>query len=408
MNLSAMDFGLSSINSNPNKRLVEQLEHDIRILCKKDHLIKRDLDSLSKTIKKLTNITINFELTTSLGAYVVAPGITQDHVFNDMKRGSKWYSKQTTDIMKPGDLIRGTVDYKNIYVDGVFADIEFTSGIGKPMFDTQNGFSPRMVLAVLLHEFGHVFNYFILLQRTVATNYLQTEFVERLFQLNDEKIRYELYLEFEKKGHVLEEADKIVRSKSKEAAQTLIIRDHVRTLQSEMKEDLYDRRGNEALADQFAVRMGYGKELTRAQKIVETKFGTAFSPAKRFALNILHILFAMPVPGNIFALFYIVSFFSPPDMTYDRDTDRIDVIRQQLSAMLREPNLSRADKKSIIGDIDSIEHEWRKAKNYISFSNLIHLHIVARGVRGDMEMQKALEKLSNTRLHEAAARLEIA
>lgn len=401
-----LGFGLASISFNPDTKFADKLEDEIRNLLKKDKVIKKDFEVLSKIIKKETGLTFKFKLELGLSAYVHAPGVSQDHVFNYEERGNSWYVNQSKGILRPGDLVRGTVDRKHIKVTGVFSELEFISGIGGEYFKTGTKFSARMILAIMLHEFGHVFNYLILLSRTISTNYLLTEFVDRLFETEDETTRYELYSEYKSKGHVLEKKDEVVRSKSKEAAQTIIIRDQVRDLQSEMGHDLYDRRGNEALADQFAVRMGYGKELTQALKILYLEQGTAFSPFRRFMMHVLHVLYILTPPG-IYALFYIISFFQPPDMMYDSDTDRIKVIRQQLSAMLREPNISRAEKKKLLRSIDEIEITWKDAKDFVSFSNIIYNNIVGRSVRGDLKMQQQLESLTNTRLSEAAARLEV-
>lgn len=395
--------GTEGISISNDSKLGIMLEAEFKQLRRNGVKVDQTLKVASDIIYKLSGISVNLRTVAGANAYVHCPGIDRNHIFN---YDNAYYDQMAADgrkLLSKEKVVRGAVDTNNVKVTGAFTDIVFIIRIGTTFFDPAENFTAEEATAILLHEIGHVFGYLELLYRTSTTNYILDEIVNRMRGTFNENVAYELLKESKKKGYTLPE-EEILKSKNIEMTKVLIIKQGVEEAKSDLGYNIYDIRGNEALADQFATRLGYGRPLATALAKMHSPMGT-FSTTARILLSFARLA------AELYAFFgvtIVLDIIYGPDTTYDDNMTRPEVIRQQLSRMLKAGDMDKESKKDIIEDIDAIEAAWEKAGELFILGFLLWRFTPWGSRRSKlMKMQKELEKLANNRFAEIAARIEV-
>ena len=209
---------------------------------------------------------------------------------------------------------------------------------------------------------------------------------------------------------------------SQDMVKVLMLKSTVEESRSELGVNIYDIRGNEMLADQFALRLGYGKPLATALKRIVTPFNGYIGGSLMLVMSMISaysvaygaVIAASGVAGIMGPIYFahlllkwsMVS-SEENNTLYDKPKKRLDVIRQQMSKELSNKSIDAKHRKELIASIDEIE---KLMKPIVDIPNLYRVFWrIAPWNRSKVKtikLQQMLEKLGNNRAHEAASRLE--
>lgn len=388
---------------------------------------KDSAQEIENVIRKTLNLNATFGWIREANAYVEHQDLDKNHPF--------WHH-----VFKPyagfdfGDLGKiklgfGEVDTVSGRVSGPLSEIRFAIRCGVPDTLIVRIKDPvqkaRRVTAIILHEIGHAFTHCLYFGRTAVTNLVLMEATSR-WQGADEKIRVEI-LEAIEKNRVIQKVDVQKLSTVKDGAIvfTALLNDHFIDMANELGCDLYSKRGCEALADQFAVRLGYGKDLALGLSEMQDlgAVGVFMSlmglfRAVTIAGSIISTggMFLLSPVGVIITALGILAAFRAPEAgeIYDRPTRRLEVIRNELRRML-SLDLSNEDKRSTLAALQEIDIAIKDTSDYpltrINYVNLVKFIVtwvipVTRERQRSMAFQKRLEDLMSSKLYETSARLE--
>ena len=336
-----------------------------------------------------------------------------------------------------GSKAKGTVDIKSARVTGMFSEYEHPLWLGLAA-SFSIGCTPGQITAILLHELGHGFTFYEYSNRVSTTNQILAEYVAAtLDKKNSGKRQYALK-ELEAYGAITEEeCDEMLRNPDTVFSNAMFLR-YIQFITSTLPNSRYDEVSSEQLADNFANRFGYGKELiTGLDKLYTQKLGL-LSPEKSIISKALFYLYeimatvsvlgtlariiTVATKGNlsinlIYTGFYMLTVMlawwnitgaDNEDMTYDKLKIRYTRIRSDMIHLLKDKDL---DKKTIEYTIDVIADVDKIIKNTMIHNNLLTIakNILIpshRSTKGAIYLQQQLELLASNDLFVKAAELK--
>lgn len=194
----------------------------------------------------------------------------------------------------------------------------------------------------------------------------------------------------------------------------------------------YDKTSSEALADNFAVRFGYGEPLAVGLEKIMNDPSMVLMKAVIQALNTYAYIFivkslyftlvavaggaALSVMGlyslifNIFGLYAltVANRHSTQDYEYDKNPDRMRRITNDLIGSLKDPHISKETKLSILEQIKTVNEVRSKV---FEIPNLIQAALLLlfssdRKSYASVKAQQQIESLLANQLFVQAAKLE--
>ena len=374
---------------------------------------------LSKEIESSTNIKTTIVLGNE-GPHVHMPDVNKNNPM--INQAYRKYLPNATGLKlaeSAGGLISGTVDLNKAKVGGVFAEIEHQIHFPIKMIkDTK--YTTDELAAILLHEVGHIFVYYEFIIRSVTTNVVLEGVSRTLSSTNDPK-EIEAVLVTAKKALRLDGLDvkQLTKSNNKKVTEMVILFNAVEQSRSELGSDIYDMNSFEALADNFATRLGAGRDLVTAlDKVHRSHFNISTRSTGMFifmeALKIFTFIGSIILSfGTAFTLLsflgrmsinaamtlFILDLNSPE---YDRPGFRIKRIRDQLVQRSKEKDISKAERKSIIDSLEVIDKVTADMNNNRQLITVIG-SMFSSSIRNrykQEEIQSELESLISNDLYE--------
>lgn len=372
--------------------------------------------SLEKCIFDNTGLTFEIDVKSCGGGYfaVEIPRVNKNNplISNELRTFLKNTNFNSLVKTEKTDVFKGTVDIKKAKVSGVFSKIPHKMILDKDGF-TNNKLTPEEIAAITLHEIGHIFTYYEYITRTVTTNQILSSMNKELLNTYTEEKR-EFILMTVKKSLQLKDLDEkeLAKCTNNQVIETVVIRDIVDNVKSELGHCIYDLNSWEALSDQFATRFQAGKHLvTGLEKIYKDNYNISFrSTGKYFAMEaikvILFIAYIATLGGGLFpgVIFYTVCYtlvlIDNPSDIYDTPETRINRIRNQITEHLKQSNLSENDKSSLNDDLKVIDDILITVKDRRQLTLVVWEFISpgARKNRNFIELQKNLEILASNEL----------
>ena len=365
----------------------------------------------------------------STGAYVVIPELTNNHpLFSD--HTFKLANNDGLDmIRKAKKPLSGWVNPSDGTVGGCFSQIPINVHLPKEMF-TAPLFSVEEVAAVSSHENGHGYTFFEYLARTCTTNQILAGMDKAMSNADSQKQREIILMEVAKsvglKDVDVEELSKTTDSRIRNA---VIINGMNRAYASQVGYNIYDRTAGEALADQWATRMGAGRHLvTGLDKLYKNYHNIEYRTTMGYlTLEVLKIAFtvgsvaAFAVAPQLFSagilLGNLALIFTLMDVQefgeagrYDTPSARFTRIKHELTGKLRNKSLSVEENQAILADIDAIDailSDMTERRQFYTFIADIAT-TKSRAARDLKIFQKDLEVLANNELLTSSARLTVA
>lgn len=326
--------------------------------------------------------------------------------------------KERSDIYKRINNRKGFVDFKSARVGGYLGDVKHFLIVN--FYTLRNeGLTTEEVAAVIVHEIGHAFDGLSAHYRMHTSN---AAIMDTLNDLNGNKIEKAFYTfkrHFDAKD--LEEAKLSKDSHITDFYGPLASR-YMKDLASTIHNSKYDETNFEAMADSFAVRMGFGKDIVSGLERLYSKQGISPTNSRKF-YYILFIIEAIVITsclvlGGVFGILLlglVFTFFSGThlkDLTYDIPYDRFNRIRNGIISNLKDRTLPKEyteDLLSQLNYIDGILNATKSFKGYKSIFTYI-ADAVKPGAREAVmyiEIQQTIENSLNNNLFQKSAQLRL-
>lgn len=379
-----------------------------------------DQSGINELINKRfkTNITFRIIRDNRFDAYVTTPSISSTHPLDQIfHKPSNTIGRLLADIGEKGAALGG-VDLTNSTVSGVFSKIPVNIYITDTMFSA-TGLTTREIAGAIVHEIGHYVTYCYYLLNSAMASFVTSKIAALASGATDDNQRKVIFKEGAKilgiDGLAIEPLLHQTPEQNAATLQTLFIRDTRNLLRSETGASVYEAKSAEQLADGFAVRFGFGKDLA----LIHSKLGNGY--VTRVSGSRLAVIKAAADVGiaiaNITTLGTIMPKIQekllryPSDLIspYDRDDQRIKLLRQGLIQLLKEadPNKKQFVEK-IIKDIDAVEKVEKSIPYQESVVSYLQQKLIPfyGKVKRDQEIQKTVEDLIFNDMFVAAAKLK--
>lgn len=353
----------------------------------------------------------------SMNAYVILPAIDKNHPFIQDKY-RKWYMPKVgeTFIELSKAAPKGAVNTSTGKVSGVFEEIKCDMFIAYDLIQGSK-FKAEEIAAILLHEIGHLFTYYLHLGTTVQTALFSSAIAKHVIDATsfDEKVKV-LTLSERTLGIEFPEKEALARlegNKANTAIQAVILTTVAEKQKSESGTSLYEVRACEQIADGFAISHGAGKDLvTGLDKLGKMAHDDSHKSRAWFVLvqTTKFILFVIAIGlggvGTAIPLLAGILMSNPWVTEYDKPEARIELIRKRLMHMLSDRSLTKEEKLDIEEDIVVIDKVKESVKDKDTLVELFWGNLMKQGRRAkrELEFAKTVEAMvHNESFREAAA-----
>lgn len=416
--MEAIDFQADNL-----KKILAFHIGELRKLSKEELLREGTYAVLSAEIKKTTNLNTTIIVDQLYGsAAVMVPDVNRNNpLVNDMHKGYLPNATGLKLVENARNVIKGTVNLKKARVDGVYANLDHT--VFLPLTDLlSERFTDEEIVAVLLHEIGHIFVYYEYISRTVTTNTVLAGIAKTMSSTTDPK-EIETVLLSAKKVLQLTDLDvkKLVNNSRVDLVEMVVVSSAIEQARSELGSDIYDMNSFEALADNFATRLGCGRELVtaldkyyrRGNDMALRTLPTylALEATKLLSLGLSTWIVAATAtaiagatPAGMMIILATI-FLVGNDLNtkdYDRPLFRLKRIKEQLVERMKDKRTSKEERKQLA---ESVEHIDGLLKDYNTRTSvLVKLAaVVSTSVRNrykQEQLQSELESLASNELFE--------
>lgn len=368
----------------------------------------------AKLIKDTLNLSINPQIDTAMypNACVCPPALNKNHpLIPEMYRWDKGSSDGLAGISANGGVLLGTVDLRTGYISGALANVECDMFLTLGLL-TNKLFTDEEVAAIVLHELGHIETYLEFVAHTVATNYILSAVAKEWAKSDSQVKRIQIVKDAAKALQLKDvKTDELADASDISVVQTVLLSKSINETRSELDSSIYDMRAWEQLSDQFATRFGAGRALaTGLDKIMrwsghESYYGTAFFI---FMEAVKFVLWLASIFTGFFALSALILMYNPAMKVYDEPGERISRIRMQLVEALKDKNIPKSFRDSLLADIEALDQLIEPINDRRGLLELFWTSIVPGGRRQHDQVlfQQDLEKLAINDLFAASAKLK--
>lgn len=391
----------------------------------------KDLDPVGEIIGRHTYVNIEMigSAENSYDAYTCTPDMDAN---NPLAKGLYRMFRVSEDglkkIAKTREALNAWVDLKTATVGGVLREIKVPLCIGRGWFNAKQIMEAPELASITLHELGHVFTDFEMLTEACSMNAIMQALAQD-WLMSDRTKRAKLVdaAAAESKMQVdVKIRDALVTQEDPDKVITVMLSGDSFTPRSVFGISALDNVNCEAMADQFAARMGAGDYLAKALSKFY-KYADIFTLKTRKAALISNIYILITAAGSGMvllapvagvALLSAISFLacietiiSASDVdfkdVYDTPRNRLRRLLVEARGTLKRTDLNPAYVKRIIENLAELE----KSIDYYSngdrfFEGLVNTVWRSRGQAVTMRRrQEILESLGNNMLYQAAAQL---
>jgi len=379
------------------------------------------LDEMAATIKQHTGISLTVRLFKGMGAVVELPALTASNPIVNQWRKGPWMSKKGVDLINAADKpLDGTIDLRKGKVDGVFTEVKQTLGIGDQLLRHPTvTFSSEEIVAIILHEVGHVFTYFEMMTRQASANYIIRGTVEQLSEAKDRKDKIRILKDTQDRTGVdLGDIDELADIADRRAVAVTLYKKQDDYTRSELGFSAYDTVGAESLADQFAARHGLALELVTGLDRIARVTGNPAYMSTMTMVGIKLVLWGSlvgasllsPIGVGVLTGFGILKvFFTLFEVEeYDELPQRFKRIRHQLIDGLKQPGISDSQRTSTVADIKQIDAIVSNLSEHTSMMAFVFNHLIPSRRRADRSksFQQDIETMLANDLYLKATELE--
>ena len=335
-----------------------------------------------------------------------------------------YYTKDANKVIKKlEDNEKTFVDLKNAKVGGAFSTVPSKIYMGFRQLKDMK-LTAREVAAAFMHEVGHAFVAYELAFNTIQTNQILLALHKSLVA-NDQKLfEYSLKLTEKKLGPNSGVYNELKEETDTTVVTTVVMAKIQEKRVSELGTAAYDKTTYEALADNFATRMGLGRELVTSLEKIHRLYGSPeYSGETRFMYNMIQITVATylmligALVGSVliiisgaplvFLITWAVSDGAEYQNVYDKLKIRYKRVREQLISRLKVKSLAPELVKNILEDLKVLDKIIEQTGEFSSILNVVGNIIYPSNwvLSSRKNAQRLLEELASNDLFIKAAQL---
>lgn len=380
----------------------------------------KEYQQLHKLIKEKTNLNLKIHFNTDYPPCMLPIHLNPDSILGH-NYFKDYYAKDSAAIFKGvEELATGYVDLKNAKVGGIFNKLTTQIYMGFE-FLRHFKFTSREVVAILMHEIGHAFVAYELAFNTIKTNQILVGLHKAMLESDEKRFDYALKKTEKLIGENTGVYKELRDEKNSKVVTTVVLAKVAEKRKSELGTAAYDRNSYEALADNFAVRMGLGRDLVTALERLEKMY----PPPPRWAsvtmsllsmcyMLIMSVFVVGSAVGGIilWGMFMGLGIFLSSDTrehnnTYDVIKVRYARVREQLVVQLKRKDLDRKFVKEVLADIKVVDKAIEEAMEDVSvFRIAANIFFPTNWILSSRkETQRYLEQLAANDLYVKAAEL---
>ncbi len=385
-----------------------------------------ELEMLTSLIFNRLGLKVEFIVNSAMAA-ILPFYSNKNHVFlNDMFRGGFSIREQEKILRKAQDKA-GFVNSHKAKVGGIFS--EYENLVYMNFYDMFKVYkmSPGEMTAILLHELGHGFYACEYADRLESNNQALANVAQELASKKDSKDMIYIFRELEKVNSKIteEEVDKLINGNRVIAGATWF-KVIVGGVRNQMDNSKYDDSSFEQMADNFAGRFKYGRQLMTGLEKLHALLGNVNKHPKWMAvLSMLQLarfvalaaftmvmLFGGLIPHAL--LYGVLTFLTLrtagedfKDYTYDELKIRYKRVRNEYVELLKDLKIPKQQLDDTLADIylmDSMINETHRYNNLLApLANFIFSD--AKAANKSIIEQQMLESLTFSDLFVKSAEL---
>lgn len=384
-------------------------------------------------LKAKVDIIVNSNLAAVMPFYS-----NRHHIFiNKMYRG-KFSIKDQTHFLETLNEKKGYVDIENAKLGGFFSQYPHKVFMNFEELFRDIEMDAAEATAVFLHEIGHLFDACAYSDRLDTNNQIMMNLAEHIGTKKRETDLTYVYTEIKKVYPKVseEEIDKLCSDNRMVAGyhwyKYVLIANGLQGIsQNEAKpgDHTYDNTSFEAMADNFATRFGYGKELISALDKLGKSHGDInkslgwitlhqFMVATYYAaIIILGLMCFFSAPISVLGLLSLFVIFSVTysgaehnkSYTYDDLKVRYIRIRHQLVEYLKNINLPIEEVEGILASIEFADANIKETYEYRTIIEVVANFIFSssQNARDTKDEQRLIEDLAHNNFFVKAAQLRV-
>ena len=430
--MSVFKIAAESIDFQSKDNFAQMVVFAKRIFAYKnasDAQKSQELEDLVAFIRKVTrmNVTINMKFDDTGLASVRIENINKNNPLMDDFRRMLLEQDQDRFIgMLKNKISEGSVNVAEATIDGVYKLVPVKVNWSFKHI-TYAALSAEEAVAVLLHELGHVFNYFATMSMLVRQNLVVAAALKANSDKPDEKIyRHRIEVIASAAGLSKETASELGAIRKAEVVQAVLLADNLDEIRSVKGLENYDQVYNEAMADHFAMRYGAGPYLASA--LDKSNRTSVFYSGGFFLFiqTIVLVRFSVMMISGAAALFtgaaaagLLVASIATLTLwlagdkyrqfEYDDLSIRYKRMRNQMVELLKHKALSNEEKQEALDALAQLDDIVDKAIEYksplIAISNFVFSS--NRNVKRMIDLEHQIEEFISNQLFVNAAKLTL-
>ena len=340
---------------------------------------------------------------------------------NDFK---DYYTKDANKVIKKlEDNEKTFVDLKNAKVGGAFSTVPSKIYMGFRQLKDMK-LTAREAAAMFMHEVGHAFVAYELAFNTIQTNQILLALHKSLVAKDQKLFEYSLKLTEKRIGPSSGVYNELKEETDTNVVTTVVMAKIQEKRVSELGTAAYDKTTYEALADNFATRMGLGRELVTSLEKIHRLYGSPeYSGETRFMYNMIQIIVASyfmllgAVLGSVLLMiagapiFFLITWTVSDGAEYQNVYDKLKIrykrVREQLISRLKVKSLAPELVKNILEDLKVLDKIIEQTGEFSSILNVVGNIIYPSNwvLSSRKNAQRLLEELASNDLFIKAAQL---
>ena len=430
--MSVFKIAAESIDFQSKDNFAQMVVFAKRIFAYKnatDAQKSQELEDLVAFIRKVTrmSVTINMKFDDTGLASVRIENINKNNpLMDDFRRMLLEQDQDRFVGMLKNKISEGSVNVAEATIDGVYKLVPVKVNWSFNHI-TYAALSPEEAVAVLLHELGHVFNYFATMSMLVRQNLVVAAALKANSDKPDEKIyRHRIEVIASAAGLSKETASELGAVRKAEVVQAVLLADNLEEIRSVKGLENYDQVYNEAMADHFAMRYGAGPYLAsaldksnRASVFYSGGFFLFIQTMELVRLSVVMILgtaalFTGAAAAGLFiASIATLTLWLAGDkhraFEYDDLSIRYKRMRNQMVELLKHKALGNEDKQEALDALAQLDDIVAKAIEYKSPLTAISNFVFSgnRNAKRMIELEHQIEEFISNQLFVNAAKLSL-
>lgn len=429
LSLEAIYFQNKDNFGEKAERIISNIYNEIR---GKKFKSNADLINASKNVKALENLirerfNLNLLFSPSLSEELCTFAILMpepsflDEAIKPLSKSSYnkiiKYLNDVRAFIKKSENKKGSIDLKNARVSGYLSKIPAYLIID---FINAEGFyalTEKELLAIMLHEIGHMFTFLEYHYRLEKTNILMLTLAESVLDNNFEKVEYICKYKFDEK-----EFKKYIEDTKRTRFDyySAIIYLFLKEMKTQLINSKYDQTNSESLADSFATRFNYGANIVTALDKLHKTLDMNYSEYLSymifmyiFEISLILSFFSLGLGAVVIYIGFIVLFGGDYTdntyLTYDRILDRYNRIRLTIIQNLKNSNLDEKMLSRLLRDLERVDEIMNSRYAKLSISDYIANFVLPSGRYNSafIQLQQDIEKGLANNLFVSAAKVKV-